>query len=795
MKTELETLETQNHQLKAENCDLTEQIKSSIQPLKEENDKLTKKIIKLTTEKQKSTESLEQSQSSYNELKLKSQATISVLEKKVSQLNQELSKAKKDYDDNISELEENFESMNAKMKGSTMSNTKNATILQELQKLFSAASCDNIIPKATARIEESKKIQLDLQSAKKDLETIKQLQISQKEQIEALSNENQQLKNHLNTMNDNSKSFDKEKSKLMNRIIQLESTLESEKDESETIRACFDELKEDISDLKTVIQFDSFASLKSKIIEILNSHSIIEGQNGQSVKSIKKLENQIQKLNKENLDNLALIKEQKSTISQLTKTNNELKKEILQLNQDHNSSSFDLQNQLQVSQQQIDMINASISKLHEIITFSTTDDIYLAVSSTINQKNKLITDLRHQLDKNDVTANDSILQIDKKTQKIQEQQQEIIELKKEQFDLKCEKQELEKENSSLSKSYNELKIEFDQMAINLSNVQSQIIQFTSFDELPAVIYGLNEEFDLEKQKTELLQRNNDKLTAQLKQSENNLIEVNRKLKEMEQEKQGIQSQMKIKDIVDSQLYGVSNIRELPKKYVELQDELNTTKQQLDLLTIRCKELTKKIENSDRSLFEATNLNDEYKVKNDVLTNELNKLSKNNTEFNEKVKTMSDKIEKYKTKLSQFESENKRINEKLNNYEDVINSLNNIIDFEDIQSLVDAVTDLKKDDDEKTEALNTGKNQLQEIFDAMPELFQTDSSIPLSNSKLKEVVEYVSSINSSANEFRKCEQALIYHAKKYGYEKTDVNDALRFIISILTELKETKSQNE
>ena len=114
-------------------------------------------------------------------------------------------------------------------------------------------------------------------------------------------------------------------------------------------------------------------------------------------------------MRKENSDNSFLIKEQKNQIDKLTKSEQELKKELLKLSNDTNSSTFELQNQLQKTKDQLKILNSSVTKLHEVVTFSSDEDFYIAVSSAIRQKNQLINDLQHQLQKQEVSSNDSLI--------------------------------------------------------------------------------------------------------------------------------------------------------------------------------------------------------------------------------------------------------------------------------------------------------------------------------------------------------------------------------------------------
>ncbi|OHS96098.1 hypothetical protein TRFO_37769 [Tritrichomonas foetus] len=797
LNSEIESLKMQNLKLEAENTDMNDQINTTMKPLQQENNKLRTKLAKLTTSNQEITEKQEKFESQYTELRLQSQSKISVLEKRVNDLTNQLQQTKYDYDANISEMEKHFQSMNLRLKGTNSSNDEYTALYQELQKLFCATSFENLLLKSTEKVNECASLQNELQTMKSNAEKLSKTMFDKDRKVENLANEKRQLSELNEQLREKLHSSETDKLKLLDQIEKLNITLKIEKEEHETTKLCFDELRDDLSGFKNLIQFDSVSELKKQITRILEDNSKVSESSYQSSTAILQLESQITKLKKENTDNTAFIKEQNATISQLSKSEKDLKNEVLRLSKNSSQSTFELQNQLQKTKDQLKLILSSISKLHEIVTFTSNDDIYIAVSSTIHQKDQKIEDLQHQVRKYEVKSNEDQIKLDSSLNRINEMQNEIAKLRNEQFEHKREKTQTDKDLSNFERKYNALRNEIDHLNSHNSKLHKQIsniIPFNTFDELPTAIYGFKEEFDLQKQKNKMLKENNNQLRKQLSESENNLENATRQLMELQQEKIGINSQMKRKEIIDSQIYGVTTLQELPKKFTEIKQKLEDTEQRLEIMGDKCKNLNKKLLSTDQELFLMKTNYEELMTTNAAIQKQLDQTTKKNIQLEDTVQSMTNQVIQYEERFNILEDKNSEFKEKVSDYDKVINQLNDVLDFEDSDGLVQVVKDLKNENDQIAGALFNTKRQLKEMFESLPDLILTsDINVPMSNSMLNEIKEYLTDMSASANSYSKNEKFIVSQATKNGYQGSEIGGALNHISAMIEESKKNKEE--
>ena len=288
------------------------------------------------------------------------------------------------------------------------------------------------------------------------------------------------------------------------------------------------------------------------------------------------------------------------------------------------------------------------------------------------------------------------LKLDSKSQKIEDQQSEITKLRNEQFELKRDKQHLEKDSETVNKSFNKLKSELDQKNLFISKMQTQIshiISFTTFDELPTALFGFKEEFDLQKE-------NNARMQKQINELERSNEEMRIQLVQATQESQSMKNQYKRKEIIDSQIYGVANLQDLPKHFTEMKHNLEETEQRLENMANKCKELSKKLSQSERELFQMRNNNQELTDKNTALMNELNETNTKNSNLEETVESMTSQVHEYEERLYRLENQNSDFREKNNSIEKMLSQIGELVDFESPEKLVDVMTDMKKENDQR-----------------------------------------------------------------------------------------------
>lgn len=795
--TENEQLVADSLQLKAENNDLVQQIRTKIQPLQKENEKLRNKTAKMASDKQQLVEEHEKLEKMYSDLKTKSQSSITILEKKVSDLTNQLNKSKSDYDANVASLEQHFESLNLKLKGANSAYEKSTVLFQELAQLFVANSIENLLQKATEKVNECNSLRNELEDKQQRIDQFTKSLQEKDRKNESISNEAAQLSTKIDQLNEKFDESQNENQKLLEEIENLKLKLKTEKEEHETTKVCFDELRDDLAGFKEIIEFNSVSHLKKKLVKILEVNSRVTEITTQSTNKIRELESQIVKYKKDNNDQMAIIKEQNAQISQLTKSEKDLKQEVLRVSKDTNQSSFELQNELQKAKDQLKLLQASVTKLHEVVTFTSNDDVYIAVSSCIHQKDQIINELRHNQRKLEVDTNDMQVKLDSKSQKIEDQQSEITKLRNEQFELKRDKQHLEKDSEALSKSFNKLKSELDLKNLFISKMQTQIshiVSFSSFDELPTALLGFKEEFDLQKQKNQLLKENNAQLQKQLNDLERQCEEMRLQLVERTQESQTMKSQFKRKEIIDSQIYGVASLQDLPKHFTEMKHNLEESEQRLENMGNKCKELNKKLKQTEQDLFEMKNNNQELTDKNNALMNELNETNSKNSHLEETVESMTTQVHEYEERLYRLENQNTEYSEKTSSIDKMLSQIGEIVDFEDPESLVQVVTDLKKENDEAGSSLINTEKQLEEIFQALPDLILTKKvTVPLSNKMKKEIIEFFDEINADSQSYKTNTSLILRMAKENDYKGEEIGGALETIANVLKEANKNKDE--
>lgn len=799
-KEKINAKETENHnlvaeslRLKAENSDLVEQIKTRIQPLQKENEKLRTKTAKMASDKQQLVEKHEKLEKLYSDLKMTSQSSISILEKKVADLTNQLNKSKSDYDANVASLEQHFETLNLKLKGTNSEYEKSAALFQELAQIFLANSAENLIQKATEKVNECNSLKRDLEEMEQKMEDFSKAMQEKDRVNDSISNEASQLAGTIEKLKQESEANQQEKEKLLEKIDHLKFKLKTEKEEHETTKICFDELRDDLAGFKDIIEFNSISHLRKKLTKIMEVNAKVNENTAQSSNTIRQLESQIAKYKKENNDQLAIIKEQNAQISQLTKSEKDLKQEILRVSKDTNLSSFELQNELQKSKDQLKLLQASVTKLHEVVQFTSNDDVYIAVSSSIHQKDLLINELRHAQRKLEVENTDMQLKLDSKSQKIEDQQSEISKLRNEQFELKRDKQHLERDTDTLSKSFNKLKSELDQKNLFISKMQTQIshiVSFSTFDELPTALYGFKEEFDLQKQKNQLLKETNAQYQKQISDLERSSEEMRQQLVELTQEKQSIKSQQKRREIIDSQIYGVANLQELPKHFTEMKHQYEQTERRLEDMSNKCKELTKKLKQAEQELFEMKMSNQEMTDKNNALLNDLNETNKSKGYFQQLVESMTTQIREYEDRLFRLETQNTELREKTNANDKMIGQIGELVDFEDTESLVKVVLDLKKENDECERDIKEAETQLEMIFQTLPDMILTKKiTLPLKIETKNEIISYFEEVKIDSETYKKNTDSIVRIAQSSGYMGKEIGGALALITDVMEKAKQ------
>ena len=795
---ENEQLMADNLQIKAENNDLTQQIKNSLQPLQNENEKLRNKTAKLTSNKQQLMEEYAKLEKLYNDLKMKSQSSITLLEKKVSDLTHQLNKSKSDYDSNVASLEQHFESLNLKLKGANSAYEESNALFQELAQIFVANSIENLLQKATEKVNECQQLKRDLDEKQKRIDKLTKTLQEKDKKNDSISNEASQLSMTIDQMNEELITNKEEKQRLLDKIDQLKFKLKNEKEEHETTKICFDELRDDLAGFKDIVEFNSLAHLKKKLTKIIEINNKVTENTTQSTNTIRQLESQISKYKKENNDQLAIIKEQNQQISQMTKSTRDLKAEILRQSKDTNQTSFELQNELQKTKDQLKNIQTSITKLHEVVAFTSNDDVYIAVASAIHQKDQLINELRHQQRKLEVTNTDAQLKLDSKSQKIEDQLNEITKLRNEQFELKRDKTHLEKDSENLTKAFNKMKSELDQKNLFISKIQTQIshvVQFSTFDELPAALFGFKEEFDLQKQKNQMLKENLSLLQKQHSDLEKSSEEMRKQFIKLQQESISMKSQLKRKAILDSQIYGVANINDLPKHFTQIMQTLEDTEQRLEHMGDTCKDLTRKLQQTEQALFDANTSNEELTVKNTKLTNDLKSTNDKNANLEETVESMTFQIQEYEDRLNRLENQNTDFKERTSDIEKMMSQIGELIDFEDPQSLVQVITDLKKENDETGSALIATQRQLEELFEEMPDLILTKKiTAPLSNAIKRDISEYLNELTADARAYKTNVKSIVDQARNNGFHGKEIGGALEFIHQTMDNAKINQEEN-
>ena len=578
LNSENETLKIQNLQMKAENSDMSIQLESDYKPLQLENDKLRKKVLKLTTTNQSMTENQEKLESQFTELKIHSQSTINVLEKKVSDLTAQLKKVKSDYDANLSEMEQHFENINIKLKGSNSSNNEYTAFFQELQQLFNATSFDNIIQKSTEKINECQELKKELQKMKTNTDQLSKSMFENVNKVDTLSNEKTQLSSSIDQLRQALKQAEQEKNEMKTTIDQLNDELKNEKEEHQTTKNTFNEFKDNVNGIKSIIPFDSIETLKNELTHIVEANSKVNDNISQTSTTIRNLESQITRLKKDNVNSNNSIQQKDLEIEKLKQSEKELKNEVLRISQNSNQATNELQDQLQKTKDELNLLNTTISELHEFITFSSNDEIYNAVASFAQQKDQKIDGLEYEIQKLNGSLKNNQIEMQFKDRKIKDLQAKNTKLTEEKAILKSEKQNLSKNSGDIDMKYKAALNELNEIKDRMNSIQSQVsqvIQIDSFDELATAI---QDKLDLQKQKKKALKENYNNLQKKFHQTE----ELLNQLKQSQND--DFQSSFNTSFS--------SNDNDLPQKYQELKEKFEEATTKLSNMEEKYKSLEK-----------------------------------------------------------------------------------------------------------------------------------------------------------------------------------------------------------
>lgn len=465
---EADSLRSSNYQLKNENISLRSRVQTEIEPLQRENQKYRNKIKSLTSEKQVLAQENSKLTGSFRDLKLQTDAIISRQEVRIEELQEQLNKANTDYDEGISALESHFEELNNNIKSQMDTNRELSAIIVELQKIFDLDSPNDLT-----------KIAGKIVSQNKMLRTTQQ---KNDELIDKIEKENSELKR--------AKAGDRTQ-ELLKRVEYLEEALSNETEERQITDSCFNQLKEELSSIKTILDFDSVAALKEHIKELVDAKSQLEIENNENKQHLIEYEQKMTKSTKE-IEELKTLNLQKTEqLTAISKSERESKSTIQQQNKQFQQQIFELQQQLQLKNDEMESHLVTINQLKNLVPFDNFDDLVLILNNLIQDKEQALEELKQANELIESGKESSDQMLDSIKSRNQELLKEISNLKDEKIQIKKEKQQLEKEVESNQRTNEKLQQKITEKAQWLDDIKEKL-NISSLDDLPELMKQIEE---------------------------------------------------------------------------------------------------------------------------------------------------------------------------------------------------------------------------------------------------------------------------------------------------------------
>ena len=792
-----DSLKTENIKLKAEKDQLEQNIASEITPLKQSNKQLRTQNTRLAKAKQKALDELHQMENDYHDLQRSSEVSISLLEKRVDVLSEQLHKARNTYDENFMSLEQHFDQLNSTLKGATSANKEYESVMGQLAILFNADTCESILQKAGEMHDNYLRVREEFVDNRKALNA-RQGEISDlQDEMGKMEDDNHQLHDMLEEAKRTIVSLKAENQSLHDEARDLELQLSTEQEEHDTTRECFNELSNEVASIKEIIDFESIDHLKDKIEKLMVDAQGIEENSAKSKSAVEEMRAKMEKFAKENDEYRETLNRQANDLVASARAQKELRLEIVKLTKDHREAISDLEAKIKELSDEKRDTERSLVKLHEVLPFNTAQDIYTSFIAFVTKKDKMIDDLQHAKQKLELLTGANQQNIDQKIHFADEMQQQITQLKSEKMMLKSEKDRIEIETSSFSKTFNEIKTEYEALQRWVDLMQSQlaaIIPFSSMDELPTIVCGLKEENSAQKQ---LIAAETKKVTEYKKQNaqlERELDRIHARVLQLEQERVTFDAQKKKKEILDSQLYGVSSMEDLPAYFAEMKQNLEDTTAKLGELTDKYHAQKRTLLEAKQELFAANGENSELKVKCQSLQSRVDQMEASNGKLQKEVNEVKNEREQALARISRLETHESDLEEKNQSFEHVVSQLGQIIHFQTPESLIAAIEDLKRKNEKWEERHEQSRQQLQDIVACLSDFVMDQRvTLPISDTQMRRLKQYLGELSTNSEHYQQNAQFIIQQASKYGFSGSDVNEALTHIQKMLTTAKDLQEE--
>ena len=790
-----DSLKTDNIKLKAEKELLEQSIENEVTPLRRSNDQLRSQNTKLAKSKQKVLDELHKLENDYHDLKRSSEITISLLEKRVEALSGQLSKARNAYDENFISLEHHFDQLNSTLQGATSANQEYASILDQLGVLFDADNCEAILQKASETHDNYMRIREEFVENRRLLNQRDGEIMEMKDELQNITSDNDQLRANIEECKAAIESLTAENQSLRDEAQELELELSNEREEHETTRDCYNELSNDVASIKEIIEFDSIDHLKDKIEKLMIDARSVDDKTQKAQTSVAEIGAKMEKLSKENEDYRETLERQANDLVASARAQKELKLEIVKLTKDHQEQIAELEARIKELADEKRDTERSLVKLHEVLPFNTIQDLYTSFIAFITKKDKLIDDLQHAKQKLEVLTGANQQNIDQKIQFAEEMQKQITQLNGEKIILKSEKDRIEIETSSFSKTFNEIKTEYEALQKWVELMQSQlaaIIPFSSMDELPTIVCGLKEENSAQKQLLAAESKKVGEYKKQNAQLERELDRIHTRVLQLEQERVTFDAQKKKKEILDSQLYGVSSVEELPARFADLKQSLEDTTAKLNEVTGKYHAQKRALLETKQELFAVTGENSELKAKYESLQKRADQMETSNGKLEKEINEINEERDQSLARISRLEKQGNDLEEKTRAFERMMSQIKHVIHVDSPESLVTVIQQMKTENDKSAETIQTSQNQVQELLSTLSDLILDKRvTLPISISQMISIKQYLSDLSANSERYQQNAQFVIQQAQKYGFSGNEVSGALTHIQLMLSKGNEAQ----
>lgn len=778
-------------ELETGNIDITTKL-DQVEQLKIENTSLRQQNAKITNEKQNIHEENINLTLELADLKRQSTNSIQALETRIKELQSESERHTCQLDKDLIQLQTRFNQTNKTLLDQSISIDQFSAAFAELSEIFQVETIEEIIDQASFSAQENTEMKSLLQASTLKIDELEASINQSQEMNKSLQMQNQELTDELNETAEQLNQTGNSSTLYDQKVQKLKKKLTAEKEEHETTKLCFEQFCKELATLKDLIPFDTIEGLKTSIQRIVNESNEKNERELKADETIRDFEIKLAKVNKDFNDQQKVLTQTKEKLIKLTHADKENKSIITRITQEARQKQFTLETELQSTRDKLIEIQNMISKLHSVIQFKSEEDFYFSILKHLQEKEQVIEDQKYLIKNLELSGGDQQVALQSWKQRINEIQTEMTKLKNEKLDLKQALQVSEKEIQILKSSAEASQAQLDSRTKLIHAIEEQTS--ITLEEFPSAYQSMKDEIEHHKTKNKTIRQR----LATAKKHNDDLDEEIRKLQrdvlDAKQEKKTLESKIKRKEIQEAHIFGLASLSDLPSHVATIQSQLEQANNDINILDEKYSREKKRAEQLEHDNFQKQTLIDEMTTVRQVLEQANDELKSKNKNLEQALNSTSELSNQLKQRVDQLEAERLIINEKNQQFDDLISTLNKIIDFEDIDSLVTVVKDILHENKETSRALQTGQDQVDELLAIISDLHSEHKAVlPLSNSMMRDIKETLYSMSTISQTYRSNTMFIIRQAKNYGYLGEEVGGALEFIQKALIDSKANKEE--